>query len=333
MKRSIPSLMTASALLLYGQVALGQDAAAAEALFDEGLAAMKAGDFQKACPKISESFRLEARPGTLFTVAECWRKAGKTATALARYNEYLRVFERMTKKEKKGQRGRDKFAKKHAAALKKSVPRLVVRLAKDAPAGTTVKRDGTELGAPSLGTPLPVDPGEHVITARADNGATAERTVAIKDGETREVTLQLTAPAQPEDVTPAPVAAPVEQGADEPQQDKASDGSGQRTTGLVLMGVGAAGVVVGTVTGLMVLGKKGTIEDNCGIGGDETACSADGVSEADSAKTLALVSTIGFGVGIAGLGAGATLFFTAPKPSTARRGSPGGASVTLAGTF
>ncbi len=325
--------MTASALLLYGQVALGQDAAAAEALFDDGLAAMKAGDFDKACPKISESFRLEARPGTLFTVAECWRKAGKTATALARYNEYLRVFERMTKKEKKGQRGRDKFAKKHAAALKKSVPRLVVRLAKDAPAGTTVKRDGTELGTPSLGTPLPVDPGEHVLTARADNGATAERTVAIKEGETREVTLRLTAPAHSEDVTPAPVGAPVDPGTAEPQQDKAGDGSGQRTTGLVLMGVGAAGVVVGTVTGLMVLGKKGTIEDNCGIGGDETACSADGVSEADSAKTLALVSTIGFGIGIAGLGAGATLFFTAPKPSTARRRSPGGASVTLAGTF
>ena len=63
----------------------------AEVLFEDGVRLMKAGQFDEACPKIAESQRLEPRPGTLFTLAECLANDGKIATALARYEEYLRV--------------------------------------------------------------------------------------------------------------------------------------------------------------------------------------------------------------------------------------------------
>ncbi len=333
MRRRLTQLLATSALLAAGHNAQADEAAAAEALFNAGLDGMKAGKFEEACPKISESFRLEARAGTLFTLAECWRKAGKTASALARYDEYLRGFERMNKKEKKAQRGRDKFARQHSEALEKIVPRLTVRLPKDAPADASVERNGVRIGAPALGLALPVDPGKHVLVASAPNGSRAELSVEIKSGERKDVTVELSAPDTSAAASPVPSAAPVSGPTESPSKDTASDGQGQRTTGLVLMGVGAAGLAVGAVTGLMVLGKKSSIQDNCGIGGDETACNADGKSEADSAQTLALISTIGFGVGIAGVGAGATLFLTAPTPSTAGRVSPAGASVTLRGAF
>jgi hypothetical protein len=210
---------------------------------------------------------------------------------------------------------------------------LTVRLPKNAPADTSVERDGVRIGTPALGLALPVDPGTHVLVARAPDGRSEQVRVEIKNGESKEVTVELSALDSPAATPSDAGAAPVPQPADSPSKDAAPDGSGQRTAALVLLGVGAAGLALGSVTGAMVLGKKSSIKDNCGIGGDEAACNADGKAEADSAQTLALISTIGFGIGLAGVGAGATLFFTAPTPKSAGRGSPAGASVALRGTF
>ena len=296
---------------MHSGAASAADPAAAEALFDAGLEAMQAERFDEACPKIAESFRLEARAGTLFTLAECWRKAGKTATALARYQEYLRVYQRMSADEQAKQRGRQDFARRYEKELEATVPRLTIALAENSPANTTVVRDGIELGKPSLGQALPIDPGEHVIEAHAPGHVTLKRSVTLAPGEQQTVTIELepaatsSAPTTTPDATTAP-----------PERDRAS-GSSQRTIGYVALGVGAVGVVVGAVTGALVLGKKSEIEDNCGIGGDPAACNADGKSAADGAQGLATVSTIAFAVGIAGLGAGTALVLTAPsEPST-----------------
>ena len=48
--------------------AAAQDVASAEALFDRGLAGMRAGNYEVGCPALSESYRLDPRPGTLFTL-------------------------------------------------------------------------------------------------------------------------------------------------------------------------------------------------------------------------------------------------------------------------
>jgi hypothetical protein len=78
--------------------------------------------------------------------------------------------------------------------------------------------------------------------------------------------------------------------------------------------VRAAGIVAGSVTGAMVLGKKGTVSDNC-VG---AACSAEGKSAADSGKSLATASTVCFGVGLAGAAAAVVLLVTEPKADAAR---------------
>src|ERR1700733_1971568 len=73
-----------------------QDLAAAEALFNRGLADMTAGKYDTGCPAIGESYRLDPRPGTLFTVAECESKWGHYATASARYDDYLSLYSRLS---------------------------------------------------------------------------------------------------------------------------------------------------------------------------------------------------------------------------------------------
>jgi hypothetical protein len=82
-------------------------------------------------------------------------------------------------------------------------------------------------------------------------------------------------------------------------------------------GIGAAGLVTGGITGALVFSKKSEIDDNC----RRFDCSREGKEAADSAQTLALVSTVGFAVGVVGCATAAVLLLTSPKQerATARR--------------
>src|SRR5262245_49057221 len=60
--------------------------AEAEALFEAGRALLASDDYDKACEKFLASERLDPAVGTLMNLAECSKRAGRTATAWA----YLR---------------------------------------------------------------------------------------------------------------------------------------------------------------------------------------------------------------------------------------------------
>jgi hypothetical protein len=293
----------------------------AEVLFNDGVAQMKAGKYAAACPKIEESQRLEPRPGTLFTLAECRAKEGKIATALARYEEYLRVFSRMPDAEKSKQRGRDKIAEAKRAELKPKVPQLKLALPPTAPSTTRVEKDGVELGRASLDTWLPVDPGEIVLVVTTPGGGRRETKATLSPGDRRELTLELpaasSASSEP-DVTTSP-------GGPAPETPRAETKK-NNTLAWVALGIGGAGLVASAVTGALALSKKGAIDDNCGIGGDDTACNAEGKDAADSAQTLALVSTVSFAVGVVGIGTGTVLLIGAGND-----GAESHAAVTLSG--
>jgi hypothetical protein len=89
-----------------------------------------------------------------------------------------------------------------------------------------------------------------------------------------------------------------------------SNGSGMRTAGLVIGGVGVAGIVVGAVTGILAMGNESDSKNRC----PNTTCTdATGVNENNSASTQATISTIGFVAGGALVVTGAVLFLVAPK--------------------
>jgi hypothetical protein len=64
--------------------------------------------------------------------------------------------------------------------------------------------------------------------------------------------------------------------------------------------VGAAGIAVGSVTGLMSLSKASSAKDRC----DGNTCPTSAEDDAEASKTLATVSNVGFGVGLVGIGVG-----------------------------
>ena len=306
---TLAACLAASAMLL-ATPAEAQEDAAAEALFNKGLSEMEAGHYDTACPTIKESQRLDPRMGTLFTLAECEAKGGMIASAVAHYDEYLRLFGRLTTQQKSTQAGREKISAAQKAALAPQVPYVTLVL-RDAPAGTTVKWDDVVLNLPALGVPLPVNPGTHTATTQLPGGANLVTRVTIARGERKQVELKLPSPAGGKPIAAAPVAATsdAKEAAPAAPSDEEPSSTGSRKPYIYgTAGVGALGILVGSITGIVVIGKKGTIEDNC----VDTHCNAVGMEAADSAQTLGTVSTIGFGVGIVSLAAAAVLFFTEP---------------------
>jgi hypothetical protein len=312
------AVSTSAALLFAPRVAHAEDVAAAEALFNKGVADMDAGRYDAACPELAESQRLDPRSGTLFTLAACNAKSGKIATAVAVYEDYLRSVTDLPAATKNKHADRVKIARAELDKLRPQVPVLKLVLPAGAAASTSrVRRDGTDLSAASLSLALPVDPGDHVVTLEVPGRAPAEHRFTIARGEQKSVELHL-GPL----VASAPVAVVAPTSSPPPP---ASDGSGRRTAGIVVGGVGVAMAVMGAVTGGLALGKKSTVDANC----KGLTCNATGQSAVTAGRTLGTLSTVGFAVGGAGLAAGAVLFFTAPK--TARSDAAGAGPSVGAG--
>lgn len=290
----------------------GKDPAAADALFREGREAMKRGDYAAACPRFAESQRLDPAGGTVLNLAECESKMGRLASAWQHYQEAADTLPA-------GDPRRD-HAKAQAAALDKRLPRLVVRLQPDAPAGTKVQRDGVEWSSVALGSALPVDPGRHVITVTSPGHADSRIEVILSEAERKELSVTAGAVLDTGDKrglgaqADAPAAS-----TNATRADATSRGSGGRTWAYVAGGVGAAGLVVATISGLMLMSKNKTIDSHCDA--DKT-CDDAGLDAASGAKGLVPINTVSWVVAVAGIGTGTYLFLTSGPSEKATTGTP-----------
>lgn len=142
-----------------------QKAAAAQALFDDGMALLARGNTAAACPKLEEAQRLDPGMATQFRLAECQEKAGRTATA---WLLFLAVADsaRIAKSA-----DREALARQRAAALAPGLTRMkvIVPAAVAALPGLQIQSDGVAMEASLWGVVVPVDPVEHTVVATAPN--------------------------------------------------------------------------------------------------------------------------------------------------------------------
>lgn len=140
-----------------------EKAAAAQVLFDEGMKLMASGQFAAACPKLKSAQKLDPGMATQFRLAECYEKLGATASAWVLYIEVANAAKAANS------RDREAFARKRAQALEPRLSRMTITVAPALSelAGLTIKRDGILVEKPLWGTAVPVDPGEHFVTAQA----------------------------------------------------------------------------------------------------------------------------------------------------------------------
>src|SRR5215831_13682227 len=85
--RSLSFLVLAAACAAIPTAAHAADPDPGLALFNEGRAALDKGDAPTACAKFGESLKVSRRPNTLFNLAQCEEKLGRTASALKHWRE------------------------------------------------------------------------------------------------------------------------------------------------------------------------------------------------------------------------------------------------------
>ena len=291
----------------------------AELLFREGREAVDRSDYATGCAKFAESLRLTQRPGPLLNLANCEEHQGRFVSALAHWTDGIALLpagdERVV------------AARQRVEALSRRIPRLTVVLAPSAPQGAKVTLDGAPISPAALGVPQPTDLGEHVVVAAAPGHSDARSTLLLGEGERREITVT---PGMPVAAAPSTAAPPIVA----PPPPPGSNGA--RTAGFVIGGVGLAGVAVGAITGGMTIGKKSTVDEECGA----NRCTGQPAQDAASAgKTLSTVSTVAFIAGGVGLAAGVVLVLTSGPhraPTTATLGATpllGGGALSLGGSF
>jgi hypothetical protein len=312
-------LCVMAALFACGELMAQDRDALAAALFEQGRAAMKAGDHATACARFEESNRIDPQVGTRFNLARCSEELGKLATAWALYQS---VHEELPAGD-----DRRPIAAARVEALRTRVPRLTLALAPGAPKDTVVRIGETEVTGDGFDAPLPVDPGEVVLSISAPGHAARSLAVIVAVGENQRVEVSPGAAAPEPSPEPLPRTVPSPDAPERPAAPAPAMGA-QVFAGWVLAGVGFASILAGVGTGIGGLVEKSKGDDGCS---DELMlCSDEGKQANDLARALLTTTTITWiaGVGLAGLGI--VLVVTGDDDTEVRVG-PGG--VTLRRAF
>jgi len=309
------------ALSAFGGVAQTQagNATVAQALYDQAKGLMAKGNYAEACPKLEESQRLDPGSGTLINLGDCYEHEGRTASAWSAFLEAAAAAKNV------GNTARERAARDRAAQVVGKLSNIEIDVAPSSAApGLEVVRDGLVVDEPQRNTPIPVDPGTHTISARAEGRVPWSTEVVVKaDHQTTTVAIPTLAAAAPTAATAAPPALPPQAPAAPPVMpapssspeplNEAHGGLGtQRVLALVAGGVGVVALGIGTAFGVESKSKHDDADKHC----DGAACrDQTGVDLSKDATRDGNVATVGLIVGLAGLGGAAVLWFTGGNSS------------------
>jgi hypothetical protein len=219
--------------------------------------------------------------------------------------------------------------------IDRAVPSIVFQV-KDAAGndvpGVKITMDGQPRDE-RAGSSITLDPGEHSFTFEASGQAAAKKTLVIVEGiKARTEIVVLGSPA------PAPAAIPPATAVTEPPPAPQSGGSSQKSIGLVIGGVGIAGLAMGSVLGLMASSSWSTAQKE-----QNGAQYMQAESDGKNASTYANVSTVAFIAGGVAVAAGVVVWLTAPGSSGASNATtawslapsmtPAGGGAVLRGGF
>jgi len=331
--RGLFRALLVAGLLVEPAIATGQpaepakDPAAAQALFDQGVALLRNEDWAAACPKFDASMRLEPSVGAQVNIARCHAHEGLVARAWGEFKRAKSMNSETFGEERK--KRVDAYVDEQIAALEPRIPWMTVKVS-PSPAGLDLSRDGVAIPADER---VPVDPGKHVIEAKARGFRAARAEVELGEGENKVVTLTLV-PGPSEEAEPAPSPKRGGPSAPGPRPDPAL-----LIAGGVLGGVGVLGLGIAAITGGVAASDHatiGTLEDSgdCRTTDGVISCKSASQQQAHDAiargEALALTSTITLFAGGALAAAGLTCILVGATRTSG--GAERGARVYLAPT-
>jgi hypothetical protein len=303
--------------------------ASARILGTEGVRLAMAGDCRNALDKLSRAEALVHAPTTAVPLAQCEIQLGKVVAGTEILNRLLN--EALPANAPESWVEAKKQVQPLLDAATPKIGRLRVHV--DRPASFTgavqVTVDGEPLPSVILDNDRATDPGVHHVAASAQGLAPAAADVSLAEGQSQTVALKL------EPLAGAPLSASVAPasfggapegggaGAAPVAPDATPSPSSNRVPAYVVLGVGGAGILVGSIFGILALGDKSSLDGDCPSG--KNACPQDKQSDVDSLnsslKTHALVSTLGLALGAVGLGVGTYLFFSTRPESNSKAAS------------
>jgi hypothetical protein len=266
--------------------------AEAEARFREGSAAFDAGRTDEACVAFADSLHLYPNLSTLLNLALCYETQGKIASAWRDFNEAAAWAG------DPALRNRRDFAHQHALKLERSLARVEIRPPQCADLALAI--DGEPVAATRLLWPVFLDPGTHVIEATAPGHARYVTEVTVRATSTDAMVVTIP-PLRAE--TAAALSPPLV------PNGFSSKPSARRVAGFIVGGMGILAAGVGGYFAADALAKTRDLATSCASGCDPTA-----------ARASEITSVVAFGIGLAGVAAGAWLVSgsQADPPATTR---------------
>jgi hypothetical protein len=284
-------------------VALAQEPAAidlaqARELLNLGLKLRAQGDLAGAVEKLRAAHAIVNTPITGLELARTYVMVSKLVEArevcLAVAREPKRAEE--TARSAAARTEADRLG----ADLRLRIPSLHVIVTGVPKESVSVTVDDALVPTAVLDVPRLVNPGTHAVAARSTAGGLAQTTVDLKEGESRDVELQIRFAGG--SAPPAPHQAIAEEAPAEAAP--ARPGQTQRIAALVTGGVGVVGLGVGVICGLVAKSK------------DDSAAQEPFPARHDDSLAAAHLSdagTVVFVVGAAAVATGVVLWFTAPS--------------------
>lgn len=270
---------------------------------------IRAGKYTEACPKLELSFALDPALGTLLNLSDCYEHIGRTASAWLRYREAAAMAVQQ------GHREREAIARERSAALEKRLCRITIR-ATQRP-NLEIARDGTAVRPEALGLPTPVDPGPHIVTARAP-GATFAKQLEIVvpdgDGPCPIAVVDIPTPLDGETTLPAQVAPAVSPIGPPSLPAPASSWRASHTVATITASSGVIALGVGTAFALDAVSTRSAADPLCQASG----CTSEGKTLLENAGAKADIATVSLVVGAVLLVTGGVLWFTSPSLQPSR---------------
>lgn len=279
------------------------DRATARALAAEGNQALKRKEYETAEDRFRRADSLLHAPTLVVDHARALVGLGRLAEAYDRYALVLR--EGVEPKAPWAWKEALKNAQKEIEAIEPKLAWLSVRVA--GPADPVVTIDGRVLPVADLGTRRAIDPGKRTIMAAAPGFLPNERSVKLAAGQEEGLTLELLPePAPPP--TPAAKKTIVRLPAPPPPKK-------DYTFAYVAFGAGGAGLLVGSITGVLFLNTRAELNEECPT---DQSCPPETKDLRSRYYLYSYTSGIGLGLGLAGAGVGLALMLNAPEIPTGK---------------
>lgn len=263
------------------------DRETARSLMDDGDAKRDKGDVKAALKSYEAADAIMHVPTTGLEVARTQAQLGLLLEARETLGRVLRTPPRP------GEPAPFTAARRTAESLSSElggrIPSVTLVVTGGEPGRTSIVLfDGEVVPPAAVQAPRKVNPGHHVVIARS--GALEKRQeIDVAERDAKTVSLDL-----------RPVMAAPKATTEEPKPSPSEGSALPKVLVYGGFGIGAVGIGIGTVTGLMSISKTSDVKKDC----VNDVCPPARQGDLDSAKSLGTVSTIAFLAGGVGVGVG-----------------------------